>query len=278
MGSWFSTPDISRFSKDDAIHYPTFDKGTLDSLRGKLCDYNPPKRCPDCVNILLFGMVGAGKSATINTFLSALDPHGRTMDCVPTGNDPRSLTPELRSFKSHSLKFWDLSGWNSLKNANQATKVLTMVLEGRVPPKSNMQEFNPDSNYAKYPVVPENVIHGVVFVVNTNTMDNISDDLMKQFQELQTIVAKKYIYRIVIGTNIDRLEISEKYYHRIYEYKPLQQKFGKFSKDTGMKQRIMFAISNEWNGDTIGLTKCILTLYALDNIVRNIDQYFKATD
>ncbi|GCC18632.1 hypothetical protein chiPu_0021693 [Chiloscyllium punctatum] len=57
-----------------------------------------------------------------------------------------------------------------------------------------------------------------------NTFDNIDLYIMKQFQELQTLVAQKYIYRIVIGTKFDQLGIPERYYSYIYNYKLLQEK------------------------------------------------------
>ncbi|XP_067883777.1 uncharacterized protein [Heterodontus francisci] len=220
-------------------------------------------------------MTGAGKSSTINTFFSALDPDGRTVSIVPTGTHPDSFTPELRYFKSNSLKFWDPSGWNSQKD--KANKVLRMILEGRVPPGTNLQYFNPDSAAAQYSVIPENEIHGVAFIFNINTIDNIHGNEMKEFQELQTIVGQKYIYRIVIGTHFDHLGISESYSQYIYEYKRLQEKFKKLSANTMMEKHIMFTISNEWKGDKIEETKCVLALYALENMVRNIDQYMKIT-
>ncbi|XP_067831385.1 interferon-induced protein 44-like isoform X2 [Heptranchias perlo] len=214
----------SSFSKESAVHRPTFDDRSLETLRRYLCDYNPPKGCVDRINILLYGLVGAGKSATINTFLSALDQHGTTTNCVPTGDDPSSLSPQLKAYKLNSLQFWDLSGWNVLGDADQKTKVLTMILEGRVPSGTNLQHFSTDLHNAKYLVDPKNVIHGVAFIFNINTMDNMSKELMEQFTDLQTIVAQKYVYRIVIGTKFDLLGISEKNHYCIYEYKRLQEK------------------------------------------------------
>ncbi|XP_067831379.1 interferon-induced protein 44-like [Heptranchias perlo] len=262
------------FSKESSAHFPIFDDRSLETLRRYLCDYNPPEGCVNRINILLYGMVGAGKSAAINTFLSALDQHGTTTNCVPTGDDLKSLTPQLKAYRLNALQFWDPSGWNALDDADRGKKVLTMILEGRVPPGTDLQHFKPDSDN-QYLVIPENVIHGVAFIFNTDTMDNISKELMEQFKDLQTIVAQKYIQRIMIGTKLDQLEIPKKYYHIIYNYKPLQNKFAKFSSSTGMDKNQMFIISNELKGVNIERTKCILALYALENMVRNIDKYFK---
>ncbi|XP_062895067.1 uncharacterized protein LOC134341184 isoform X2 [Mobula hypostoma] len=140
---------ISDFSKDRCFHSPTMDERNLETLRNYLCNYSPSERCGGCINILLFGMVGAGKSSIINTFLSALDLQGVTTTCVPTGTSRESHTPELHS-------------------------------------------FNPDWDVCNYPVIPENVIHGVAFIFNIDIVDWISDDKMKEFQELQTIVAQKF--------------------------------------------------------------------------------------
>ncbi|XP_020366765.2 uncharacterized protein LOC109911796 [Rhincodon typus] len=249
----------------------TVNNSALETLRSHLCTYNPPKKYGDCLNILLFGMVAAGKSATINTFLSALDPSGRTINCVPTGAHPDSFTTKLKSYKSNSLQFWDTVGWDSLKDVDKTKKLLTMILEGRVPPGTNLQDFNPHSDGAQNPVIPKNVIHGVAFTFNTFTMEDINLDLMKQFQDLQTIVSQKDIYNIVIGTNFDRLRIPEKSYNRIYENRKLKRKFAMLSDYTGMKKHTMFAVSNELKGDKIEKTKCILALYILKNIVKNID-------
>ncbi|XP_072910259.1 interferon-induced protein 44-like isoform X2 [Hemitrygon akajei] len=223
----------SDISKDGCFHYPTMDRRNLSTLRNYLCNYKPPVGCGDCINILLFGMVGAGKSSIINTFLSALDPQGTIITCVPTGTDPWSLTKQLRS-------------------------------------------FNPDVDFANYPVIPENVIHGVAFVFDISTMDSISDDKMEEFQELQTIVVQKYVHRVVIGTKFELLGIPEKDNAWIYEYKPLQWKFELLAERTGIEKRSMFVVSNQWRGDQIEMIKCILALYVLDNMVRNIDRFLRA--
>ncbi|XP_072910278.1 interferon-induced protein 44-like isoform X4 [Hemitrygon akajei] len=182
----------SDISKDGCFHYPTMDRRNLSTLRNYLCNYKPPVGCGDCINILLFGMVGAGKSSIINTFLSALDPQGTIITCVPTGTDPWSLTKQLRSYRAGCLKFWDSVGCNALENPDRTKRVLQMILEGRVLTGTNLRSFNPDVDFANYPVIPENVIHGVAFVFDISTMDSISDDKMEEFQELQTIVVQKF--------------------------------------------------------------------------------------
>ncbi|XP_072409642.1 uncharacterized protein [Chiloscyllium punctatum] len=289
--------------------------GNLESLRNYLRSYNPPRECVGgYLNILLFGMVGAGKSSTINTFFSALDLEGRMLNIAPSGNDEQSLTPELRFYQQNFLHFWDPTGWNALTETADVNNVLRMILEGRVPPNTNdlvlerllglkvdkspgpdglhprvlkevareivdalLQEFNPSFD-DQYPINPENVIHGVAFLFDMNTVSNIPQDEMKVFHKLQTVVAQKYIYRIVIGTNFDKLGIPEKYYGYIYDYKLLQEKFEKLSEYTGIDKRSMFAITNTGKGQKIDQTRCVLTLYILENMVRTIDRYLKSTE
>ncbi|GCC16639.1 hypothetical protein chiPu_0020357, partial [Chiloscyllium punctatum] len=254
-----------------------FDRN-LESLRNYLRSYNPPRECVGgYLNILLFGMVGAGKSSTINTFFSALDLEGRMLNIAPSGNDEQSLTPELRFYQQNFLHFWDPTGWNALTETADVNNVLRMILEGRVPPNTNLQEFNPSFD-DQYPINPENVIHGVAFLFDMNTVSNIPQDEMKVFHKLQTVVAQKYIYRIVIGTNFDKLGIPEKYYGYIYDYKLLQEKFEKLSEYTGIDKRSMFAITNTGKGQKIDQTRCVLTLYILENMVRTIDRYLKSTE
>ncbi|XP_059816216.1 interferon-induced protein 44-like isoform X1 [Hypanus sabinus] len=266
----------SKFSKNGCFHFPTMDKRNLDTLKDYLCNYNPPGSYGDCINILLVGMVGAGKSSLINTFLSALDPQGVTMTCVPTGMNPRSLTKELRYYRAGNLKFWDTAGWNALEHNDQTIRVLQMILEGRIPKGTNLHSFNPESDVANYSIIPENVIHGVTFIFNIDTTDLISEDKMKVFQEIQMIVAEKHVHRVVIGTKFETLGIPEKHNVRVYEYEPLQRKFQNLAERTGMDRRSMFVVSNQWKGGHIEMIQCILALYVLDNMVRNIDRLLKA--
>ncbi|XP_059825125.1 uncharacterized protein LOC132393741 [Hypanus sabinus] len=263
----------SEFSKDGCFHFPTMDRWNLDSLRSNLC--KPPESCGGCINILLVGLVGAGKSSLINTFLSALDRQGRTITCVPTGMNNESLTPELRSYKAGSFKFWDTTGWNVLKYPDWTRRVLPMILEGRVHNGTNLQHFKPVLEDSKYPVIPENVIHGVALIFNIDTIDLISENDMEVFQKLQTIVAQKYVHRVVIGTKFELLGIPEKHNAWIYEYKPLQRKFEMLAESTGLDMRSMFVVSNLWRGGQIEMIRCILALYVLDNMVRNINQLRK---
>ncbi|XP_078389637.1 interferon-induced protein 44-like [Cetorhinus maximus] len=269
---------LTSYSAEDDVHRLTIDAKFLELLRSKLWDYSPPKGCGDYINILLFGLEGAGKSATINTILSALDPGSKTITSVPTGLNPNPLKPEFRSYTPYfakSLKLWDTAGWNAINDAVKAKEILKMILEGRIPEKTNLHGLNPDLEDSNYQVIPENIIHGVAFIVDLDTIDNISGDLKKRFQDMQMIVVQKHIYRIVIGTKFDRLGIPEKYNNYIYQYKPLQEKFEKLSEDTGMEQRSLFAISNKWKGDTIDQTRCVLILHALETMVRNINEHHR---
>ncbi|XP_062912719.1 uncharacterized protein LOC134350867 isoform X5 [Mobula hypostoma] len=86
----------------------------------------------------------------------------------------------------------------------------------------------------------------------------------------------KHIHRVVIGTKSELLGIPEKHNARIYEYEPLQRKFEMLAERTGMERRFMFVVSNQWRGGKIEMIKCILALYVLDNMVRNIDRFLKA--
>ncbi|XP_059825138.1 uncharacterized protein LOC132393750 isoform X2 [Hypanus sabinus] len=223
----------SKFSKDGCFHFPTMNRRNLDTLRNNLRNYHPPVGCGDCINILLVGLVGTGKSSLINTFLSALDRQGTTITCVPIGTGPCILTTELLHFK-------------------------------------------PDSDVSNYPVIPGNIIHGVALIFNIDSIGLISENHMKEFQELQTIVAQKYVHRVVIGTKFELLGIPEKHNAWIYEYEPLQRKFEMLAESTGLDRRSMFVVSNRWNGDQIEMIRCILALYVLDYMVRNIDQFLRA--
>ncbi|XP_038669074.1 uncharacterized protein LOC119974368 isoform X7 [Scyliorhinus canicula] len=130
------------YSRRHVVHRLSIDQSAVETLRSHLCMYKPPEKCVDCTNILLFGMIGAGKSSTINTFLSALDPDRRTMNCAPTGQHPGSVTLKLTSYKSNSLKFWDTAGWNSSDDPVKIKEVFRMILEGRVPLGTNFAKLS----------------------------------------------------------------------------------------------------------------------------------------
>ncbi|XP_072122167.1 uncharacterized protein [Mobula birostris] len=153
---------------------------------------------------------------------------------------------------------------------------MTCVPTGMNPQSVTPEHSIPDLYIANYPIIPENVIHGVIFIFDIDTTDFISDDKMKEFQELQTMVAQKYVHRVVIGTKFELLGIPEKHNAWIYEYEPLQRKFEQLAKRTGMDRRSMFVVSNQWTGEQIEMIKCILALYVLNNMVRNIDRFLKA--
>ncbi|XP_032870058.1 uncharacterized protein LOC116967536 [Amblyraja radiata] len=267
----------SDYSKDNCVHKPPMDERNLQGLKDYLINYNLPDGHEGYINILLYGMVAAGKTSIINTFFSALDPDGRTVTCVPTGMDPNSLTLELKTYKLAKLKFWDTAGWNAmLKSHVKPKELLRMILEGRIPIGTNLQNFKPTFP-EEYPVIPGNAIHGVAFIFDMTTMDNISGNIMLRFQELQTIAAQICGHRVVIGTKFEKLGINEKNHAWIYEYKPLQQKFEQLSASTGLNKQCMFVVSNQWNGEHITMIKRILALYALENMIRNIDRSLKMT-
>ncbi|GCC16634.1 hypothetical protein chiPu_0020355 [Chiloscyllium punctatum] len=139
-----------------------------------------------------------------------------------------------------------------------------------------IKDLDPDLE-CKYPVTEENKIHGVAFVFNLETVDNLSADVLNEFRKLQALVGQKYLYRIVIGTHFDQIGIPKSHEAYIYQYKRLQEKFSQLSEDIKMDKRVMFAISNDLKGGHIEITKAVLALYALENMVRNLDLFFRVT-
>ncbi|XP_072910190.1 uncharacterized protein [Hemitrygon akajei] len=261
------------FSKDGCFHQIMMDERNMETLRNFLANYKPPKSGMDSINILLFSLRGSEELSVIIAFFSALYGHSSTSTDVLMG-DSTDFPEQLRSYRAGKITFWGTSGWNAPENIDRTKRVLCMILEGRVPAGTDLHRFNPDSDVDEYPVIPENVIHGVAFVSDISSEDPISDDTMNQLKELHAAVAQKSIYSIVIGTKFEQSGIQENDHERIYEYWPLQEKFKKLSESTGMEMRSMFVISNQlshWNERT----KCILALYTLNNMVRNIDKYLK---
>ncbi|XP_072918306.1 uncharacterized protein [Hemitrygon akajei] len=250
------------FSKDVCFHQPRMDERNMESLKNFLANYKPPKSGVDRINILLFNLRGSEELSVINAFFSALYGHSSTSTDVLMGDSTDFPEQQLRSYRAGKIMFWGTSGWNAPENMDRTKRVLCMILEGRVSAGTDLHRFNPDSDVAEYPVIPENVIHGVAFVSDISSEDPISDDTMNQLKELHAVVAEKSIYSIVIGTKFEQSGIQENDHERIYEYKPLQDKFKKLSESTGMEMRSMFVVSNQ----------CIHALYALNNMVRNIEK------
>jgi len=90
-----------------------------EKMRDYILNYRPPEELDcDCVNILMSGRVGSGKSSLINTIFSAL--YGSYQPKALAGNRATTTTLTITKYPIDSkadshpayIRLWDIYGWN----------------------------------------------------------------------------------------------------------------------------------------------------------------------
>lgn len=182
-----------------------------ENLLANLRDY---KFCEDLVSevrILLLGPVGSGKSSFFNSVKSVFQGHVTRQ--APVGYDVTSITTQYRIYsirdkkEGKSLPFilCDTMGLTDTQGEGLCMNDIPHLLKGNVPDR---YQFNPDKpitpqhlNYITTPKLKDR-IHCVVFVLDINSIDNLSSMMVENFKQIKKEAISLGIAVLTLLTNV----------------------------------------------------------------------------
>lgn len=174
------------------IHF--YAKPTLENIDMKL-------------NILVFGLIGSGKSSLINTFFTLLNDECDIVKKAEELQDNEHVTKELVMYElTKQIKLRDIWG---ITNTNYGTDIVEKVLHGELPSGWSMgfelanhkQNIESAANKAK---AASRAIHSVIFVVPAS-MSNLEEDFKYALKEKFKYVSKFCPNPIVVLSMVDHL-------------------------------------------------------------------------
>lgn len=153
-------------------------------------------------NICVMGERGAGKSAFINTLITAFSKGRQIQQPALSLNEQKHVSRKLVKFAidgSHEgLRIWDTWGW---QRTNYKGGIFTAILRGNCKNNFEMPEDGDDfdfegPNVNKNPT-PADAVHGFIFVLDLNEAKEAPADYWKSLSEFRDQLLKKGVLSVV---------------------------------------------------------------------------------
>eukprot|EP01013_Petalomonas_cantuscygni_P037744 TRINITY_DN68630_c0_g1_i1.p1 TRINITY_DN68630_c0_g1~~TRINITY_DN68630_c0_g1_i1.p1 ORF type:complete len:385 (+),score=64.59 TRINITY_DN68630_c0_g1_i1:107-1261(+) len=199
--TWQSIPKTSSFHYfGNTVTYST----SVDDVSGELANCRP-MHVPR-LNILVFGVDGAGKSSSINKFLTIIDTSPHVVHAAPTAGGERHVTTTLAKYAlGDYITIWDTWGFTG-ENYNDQT--LNYILAGRLPGGWEMRTLDAqsrkfvaehgDSTKHNRRIHAAILVLAAPYIVQNVEHDIITETIRNKLREFRELVP------IVLVTQIDQ--------------------------------------------------------------------------
>ncbi|XP_053391536.1 uncharacterized protein LOC128554302 isoform X2 [Mercenaria mercenaria] len=247
-------------------------------MKKRLEDFKPvPGLGIKKYNILLLGAIGSGKSSFFNTvFAGSVKSHApaRSANAESVTNEIHAYELKSKSGKHLNLQIFDIRGFDENRGYNDE---LEYILNGRLPAGFTFpEEPAPVKEDKLIHASLKNEMHLVCFVTGTSGVDAFTKKLRENINNIKECVNRKGLPVVVVVTKLD--EFSENIFedaNQVYRCFEAHDAIKKVSDFFGIQEKYIFPIVNYINDDEIKEGKDMLTLHALDEMVRLTNDYIE---
>ncbi|KAM9691247.1 LOW QUALITY PROTEIN: interferon-induced protein 44 [Dama dama] len=255
-----------------------------ESLLCAIRNYVPYGGLVNKIRILLLGPVGAGKSSFVNSVKSIFRGHVTNQALVgsnPTGTSEKNRTYFIKDAKdNNTLPFilCDSMGLSEKEGLDMGD--IPYILEGHFPDRyqCNSSKLMPKGigNHTGCPLL-EDRVHCVAFVFNANSVEQLSNQMVKRIKRIQRELIKSDVVHGML-THVDTLDLITKAdLIDIYKCVPVKLKLEAVHRKLGFALSDIFVVSNytsEWELepviDVLILSALKEMLWAADDFLENL--------
>ncbi|XP_023405212.1 interferon-induced protein 44 isoform X2 [Loxodonta africana] len=251
-----------------------------ESLLSDVRTYNPRGGLIHQIRILLLGPIGAGKSSFINSVKSVFRGHVTNQSVM--GFD-------TKQFRTYSIK--DGKDGNPLpftlcdsmglgeKQQGLCMQDIVYILKGHIPDRYQFNSVKPITpshlNYIDSPLLKDR-IHCVAFVLNANTVGNLSYEMVANIKRIRREVIKCGVVQVALLTHVEDLHLITKA-DLIDPYKcmPVKFKVEAVHREFGFPLSDILVVSNYTSEWELCLMKDVLILSSLKQMLWAADDFLE---
>ncbi|XP_046696325.1 interferon-induced protein 44-like isoform X3 [Silurus meridionalis] len=234
------------------------------------------------LNFLLYGLVGAGKSSTINTIRSIFE--GRLyVNCLAAAG---STTSQTLSFGSYNFKndegsfpfaFYDVMGAEAKAGVN--TQDIISALKGHMKEGykfiSNAPVSESDLYYNRNPSLSDQM-HCLVNIIAADRISIMDNESRNKWKTIKETASSMGIPQVLFITHVDRgCPLIKDNLQNIYKSRKIKEKMIQCSNLTGIPMNLIFPVVNYHEQTNMNTDINCLMLDALKNIAHWVNDYVK---
>uniref|UniRef100_UPI003AAB5FDA interferon-induced protein 44-like n=1 Tax=Centroberyx gerrardi TaxID=166262 RepID=UPI003AAB5FDA len=248
-------------------------------------DYKPDIRAVSQAKVLLVGPVGAGKSSFFNSINSAFRGH-MTSQAI-SGTAGKSVTTQFRTFsikagksgKTLPLVLCDTMGLEDNAESGLDMEDLVNIYKGHVQDRYQFSSSAPlqaDAPGYKKHVNLNDMIHCVVYVIDTCKVSVLSDKMLEKLAAIRKKTNQLGIPQILLMTKVDEAcplvaEDLKNVYHSIY----IQRKAQELSASLGIPLTCVLPVKNYSQELDLDLSTDVLLFSAVQQMLNYADSFFE---
>ncbi|XP_060785211.1 interferon-induced protein 44-like isoform X2 [Neoarius graeffei] len=234
------------------------------------------------LHFLLYGLVGAGKSSTINTIRTIFK--GRQLiECLAAALSGESQTKNFYRFEvpkekgSFPFAFYDIMGLQA--NGGVHTDDIISAVKGHMKAGYECNVRDPLSDdstyYLKNPTLSDRM-HCLLCIVAADTIGLIGNDVLHKFQTVSKAARNIGVPQVVLMTKVNNACVMTKdNLHNIYKSKKIKAKMHECSQKLGVPVNCIFPVWNYHEETRINEDMNCLMLEALTHAVYCANDYVK---
>ncbi|KAI5628584.1 interferon-induced protein 44-like isoform X2, partial [Silurus asotus] len=236
------------------------------------------------LNFLFYGLVGAGKSSTINTIRSIFE--GRLyVNCLAAAGSTTSHTLSFGRYrfknekKSFPFAFYDVMGAEAEEKAGVNTQDIISALKGNMKEGykfiSNGPVSESDQCYKRNPSLDDQM-HCLVNVIAADKISMMDNKFLNKWKTIRETASSMGIPQVLFITHVDRgCPLIKDNLQNVYKSRKIKEKMIQCSNLTGIPMNLIFPVVNYHEQINMNTDINCLMLDALKIIVHWANDYVK---